>query len=65
MSPQEALEQALNETSKTEVSIDQADPLGLTAGANIAVSSMANNDVETPVVGSLRVLSRDRGLAFR
>lgn len=60
MSPAEALATAKDAQSSTAEDVDSADPLGLTAGTAVAVSPMVRNNVEKPVQGTLRVLTRER-----
>jgi len=60
MTPAESLQRAADTQSQTAENVDTTDPTGLTAGAAVEVSSMANNKVEVPVSGKLRVLTTER-----
>lgn len=60
MTPEQSLNIALAAQPTTTQTIDASDPTGLSAGAQVEVSSMANNTVEVPVTGNLHVLTRDR-----
>lgn len=60
MTPAESLSIAANTTSQTQEHVDRSDPTGLSAGENVEVSTLANNNVEVPVSGKLHVLTQDR-----
>lgn len=60
MTPAESLSVAANATSQSKEAVDASDPTNLSAGVKVAVSSLANPEVEIPVEGVLRVLTRDR-----
>lgn len=60
LTPTEALAIAKAASSTTAEDIDANEPLGLAAGAAVSVSTLARNNVESAVTGTLRVLTRDR-----
>ena len=59
LSPADALAVARDAQPVTAEDIDSADPLGLTAGASVSVAPLSRNDVEKPVHGQLRMLTRE------
>lgn len=60
MSPAEALAVAADTEPATEESGDPLDPQGLEPGQRISVAPMVRNDMERPVDGVIRQVSRDR-----
>ena len=60
MTPEEALAVCRAATPATEESADERDPQGLAPGTTVSVAPLARNDVERPVEGVLRAVSRER-----
>lgn len=60
LAPADALAVAKSAESTAAIDVDATDPLGLAAGTQVAVSTLARNKVESPVTGELRVLTRER-----
>ena len=60
MTPAEALAVCRDATSATAEQADDRDPQGLAPGMTVDVAPLARNDVERPVTGTLRLVSRER-----